>query len=93
MAYSKARRVIGCCERSLGFPLTLRKTGGASGGGSEVTAEAADLVRMYEALRTEIQGAIGEAYKKHFGEVVEVTFHKTVTQKRGPKKDAEETSD
>ena len=90
MAYSKARRIIACCERSLGFALTVRKKGGTSGGGSsKVTAEGAELMRVYEALRREIEEAIGKTYEKHFGQAVPVQFHKMITQKRGPKKPAE----
>ena len=88
MAYSKARRVMECCERSLGFALTVRKKGGVTGGGSEVTAEAAELMNAYESLRTEIEEAIGRTYEKHFGHEVPVEFHKMITQKRGPPEEA-----
>ena len=86
MAYSKARRVMECCERSLGFALTVRKKGGVTGGGSEVTGEAAELMSAYESLRTEIEEAIGRTYEKHFGHEVPVEFYKMITQKRGPRK-------
>jgi len=90
MAYSKARRVIASCERSLGFALTIRKKGGISGGSSEVTAKGAELMREYEALRDEIEDAIGEAYRKHFGRSVQVQCHKTTIRKRGGKKPKDE---
>ncbi|OPY75230.1 MAG: hypothetical protein A4E64_01967 [Syntrophorhabdus sp. PtaU1.Bin058] len=90
MAYSKARRVIASCEHSLGFGLTLRKKGGASGGSSEVTAKGTELMRTYEALRTEIEDVIGEAYKKHFGRSVQVQFYKMITRKRGGKEPKDE---
>jgi len=86
MAYSKARRVIDNCERSLGFPLTLRQRGGATGGTSEVTARAARLMGNYEALRAEIEDAIGEAYKEHFGASIQVQFYTMITQKRGSRR-------
>jgi molybdate transport system regulatory protein len=82
MAYSKARRVMGCCEQNLGFALTSRKIGGVSGGGSEVTAEATVIMKKYEALREEIRDVLGEAYKRHFGESVDVQFYKMITHKR-----------
>jgi len=69
MAYSEARRLISYCERSLGLALVRRKIGGGSGGGAEVTNDAAKLMRKHEALRMDIEGAIGEAYRKHFGAV------------------------
>jgi molybdate transport system regulatory protein len=87
MAYSKARRVITGCERSLGFALTLRKIGGASGGSSEVTVKGTELMREYEALRDEIENAIGEAYKKHFGHSIQVQLYGMITYKRNRKKE------
>ncbi len=86
MAYSKARRVIAGCERALGFAVTRRRAGGVAGGGSEVTARAAELMRAYEQLRSEIEDAIGEAYKKHFGHSTQVQFYTTVPRKRGVRK-------
>lgn len=85
MAYSKARRLITCCERSLGFALTTRKAGGVSGGGAKVTDDAAELMRKYEKLRAQAEEAIGERYRKHFGEQIEVQFCGTVAHKRGRK--------
>ncbi len=85
MAYSKARRVLGNCERSLGFALTRRKIGGVSGGGSEVTDDAAELMRKHEALRTELEDAIGDTYMKHFGQSAQVQFYTAVPHKRGAK--------
>jgi molybdate transport system regulatory protein len=61
MAYSKARRIMEGCERSLGFALTRRKRGGPAGGGSEVTAQAAELMRIWETVRAEAGDALGEA--------------------------------
>jgi molybdate transport system regulatory protein len=89
MAYSKARLIVSQCERSLGFALTVRKTGGASGGGSEVTAEGAELMKAYETIRAEIEDAVGEAYEKHFGHSVLIQFYATAPRKRGKKKPAE----
>ena len=40
MAYTKALRIIRSAEATLGFPLTVRTTGGKGGGGSQMTAEA-----------------------------------------------------
>jgi molybdate transport system regulatory protein len=82
MAYSKARRVIQGCEQSLGFSLTHRQVGGASGGSSEVTPQAVELMRAYEALRAEVEAAIAEAYARHFGESVQVHVFVTPAQKR-----------
>jgi molybdate transport repressor ModE-like protein len=83
MAYSKARRIIDNCEHNLGFALLVRKKGGASGGGSsEVTAEAAALMKKYESLRADVEEAVGETYKRHFGKAIRVQFYVMITQKR-----------
>jgi molybdate transport system regulatory protein len=85
MAYSKARRVISCCESNLGFTLINRQAGGVSGGGSEVTPEAIRLMKKYEELRARLSDAIGKTYRKHFGEAAEVLFNKAVVYKRSGK--------
>jgi molybdate transport system regulatory protein len=82
MAYSKARRLIMCCERNLGFVLTSRKIGGVSGGGSQLTAQAAELLRKYEAFVAEAEEAIGETYQKTFGEPAQVQFYSPAPRKR-----------
>jgi molybdate transport system regulatory protein len=86
MSYSKARLVIARCERRLGFVLTEKKRGGVSGGGSQVTDPAIELMRAYEALRAEIEEAVGEAYKRHFGSAIQVRFYTMKTHKRGARK-------
>ncbi|HBA53924.1 winged helix-turn-helix domain-containing protein [Syntrophorhabdus aromaticivorans] len=85
MAYSKARRIITSCERSLGFALTHRKAGGASGGGSEITAEATRLMKVYETLRADTEEVIAGVYKKCFGESIQVQFYTITPHKRGRK--------
>jgi molybdate transport system regulatory protein len=90
MAYSKARWLISSCENGLGFALTLRKIGGASGGSSEVTVKGTELMREYEALRGEIEDAIGDAYRKHFGRSVQVQCYETTIRKRGRKEPKDE---
>ena len=51
MAYTKALRIIRDAETTLGFPLTVRTTGGKGGGGSQITAEAREFLAKYEAYR------------------------------------------
>ena len=81
MAYSGARRVIRNCEKELGFALVYRKRGGVSGGCSTVTAEALKLMREYEAICADMEGAVRRAYEKHFGEPVEAEVY-TVGKRR-----------
>ena len=51
MAYTKALRIIRSAEATLGFPLTVRTTGGKGGGGSQMTSEAREFLAKYEAYR------------------------------------------
>ncbi len=81
----KARLVIASCERSLGFALTRRKIGGGSGGGSEVTAQAVELMRKHEELRAEPESALTEIYEKHFGQPADVGFYKVLSRRGGGK--------
>jgi molybdate transport system regulatory protein len=85
LAYKKARFLITGCERSLGFALTRRKIGGVTGGGSEVTAEAVELMRKHEKLRAEAERTLVEAYEKHFGQSPEVQFYKVLSRRGGGK--------
>ena len=83
MAYSKARRILECCERSLGFALIIRRRGARPfGGGSAVTAEAVELMRAYEPLRAEIETAVGEVYKRHFGQSIPIEFYTMAPKRR-----------
>lgn len=67
MAYSKATKLLKHAEASLGFPLTVRRIGGKSGGGSELTEEAKDFLGRYEAYRNECLKHNETLYNKYFG--------------------------
>lgn len=66
MAYSKATKLLKHAEESLGFPLTVRKIGGKSGGGSELTQEAKDFISRYESYRNECVNYSEKIYCKYF---------------------------
>ena len=65
MAYTKALRIIRSAEATLGFPLTVRTTGGKGGGGSQMTAEAREFLAKYEAYRMHVR-RVGNNYMKNF---------------------------
>jgi len=67
MSYNKAWRLIRLIEKRLGFPLLEKQVGGKSGGGSQVTPRAKDLIERYERFETDAIKAIEKAYQKHFG--------------------------
>jgi molybdate transport system regulatory protein len=66
MAYSKAWTLIRLLERRLGVLLLDRKAGGRSGGGSQITPQARELVFHYDRFREEAKAAIEKIYQKHF---------------------------
>ena len=67
MSYNKAWRLIRLLEKRLGFPLLAKQVGGQSGGGSQVTPRAKDLIERYERFETDAIKAVEKAYQKHFG--------------------------
>jgi molybdate transport repressor ModE-like protein len=82
MAYSQARLLIEGCESNLGFALILWRQGGVSGGGSELTAEAVELIKAYKSLRADIGTVLGEVYERHFGQSIQVRFDAVVPKQR-----------
>ena len=68
MAYSKAMKLIRRAESVLGFPLTIRTTGGASGGGSRLTPEGKEWITRYEAYRNACVEANSRLYSQFFPE-------------------------
>jgi molybdate transport system regulatory protein len=69
MAYSKAWRLIQTLEDRLGFTLLERKVGGRSGGGSQITPKARDLMNHYEQFRKDVEIALERIYRCHFGSI------------------------
>ena len=66
MAYTKALRIIRDAEAALGFPLTVRITGGKGGGGSQMTAEAREFLATYEAYRDACTESGKQLYEEFF---------------------------
>jgi molybdate transport repressor ModE-like protein len=51
-------------ERVLGAPVVHTTRGGASGGGSELTAEARDIIRLYREWRTQLERSSDELFRR-----------------------------
>ena len=68
MAYSKAMKILKQAENALGYPLTYRAVGGASGGGSKLTPEGKEWMRRYEAYRNACVDANRRLFLEHFPE-------------------------
>ena len=66
MAYSKAVRLMQNAEKALGFPLLIRTTGGASGGGSRLTEEGRAWLLRYEAYRDACISANEALFRQYF---------------------------
>jgi molybdate transport system regulatory protein len=67
MSYSKAWRLVRTLEERLGFALLVRKVGGQSGGGSNVTSRGKDLMNHYGRFRKDVERGLEKIYQKHFG--------------------------
>lgn len=51
-------------ERVLGHPVILTTRGGAAGGGSELTDEAREIIRLYRAWRTELERSSDRLFRR-----------------------------
>ena len=69
MAYSKASKILKHAESVLGYPLTMRSTGGKDGGGSILTPEGQQLLRQYEAYRDACAQANQALYRQYFPKI------------------------
>lgn len=68
MSYTKAWHLVDQLEDRLGFPLLVKQVGGASGGGSTLTAGAFELLHRYAAFRREADSALATLFHRHFPE-------------------------
>ena len=68
MAYTKALKILKNAENALGFPLTIRVTGGKDGGGSCLTPEGKEWLKRYEAYRDACVQANQRLYLEFFQE-------------------------
>ncbi len=66
MSYSKAWRIIRTMEKRLGISLLHRKVGGESGGGSQLTQEAKELMARYKPFREEAKKAVEKIFRRYF---------------------------
>lgn len=69
MSYSKAWKLILTMEKRLGFALLVRKVGGLSGGGSQITPQAKNLIKHYGLFRKDVEKVMQKIYKRHFSKL------------------------
>lgn len=67
MAYSKAWRIIAEAEKGFGVPLLTRQRGGAGGGGSALTEDAAKLLAKYGQFQKEMYRVGDQLFQDYFG--------------------------
>ena len=68
MAYSKAWTLLKRLENQWGFPLIIRRTGGNSGGGSQLTVQGKNLLERYKKMTEEVEQLTKNAFQKYFPE-------------------------
>lgn len=67
LSYSKGSRMLRGIERQLGVSAVHRWTGGAGGGGAELTREGKLLIENYRHMTAEIEKYTETAFDKYFG--------------------------
>ena len=64
ISYRKSWGDLREAEQLLGYPLTVRKRGGAGGGGTAITNKARKLLEAYDALQVKMDDAVEKAYQE-----------------------------
>ncbi len=64
LSYRTCLNRIRRMERVLGAPVILTTRGGASGGGSELTAEAREIIRLYRKWHVELERSSRELFRR-----------------------------
>ena len=68
MSYSQAWNLMKDLEKRLGFNLLRRKVGGESGGGSQLTKQAREMMMKFEIFHEEADQSLNSLYKRIFKE-------------------------
>ncbi|MCL6638609.1 MAG: LysR family transcriptional regulator [Firmicutes bacterium] len=68
MSYNKAWRLVRMLEERLGFALLECRKGGDSGGGSEVTPRARQLMQRYRDMGEELNAFVRQLNAKYFAD-------------------------
>jgi molybdate transport system regulatory protein len=68
MSYTKAWHLLRKTEEHLGWPLVERHVGGATGGGTSLTARGRDLLQRFDRFVAETDTAMLAAFESAFGD-------------------------
>ncbi len=63
LSYSKATAMIKNAEKQLGFNLLLSRTGGESGGGSELTSGARAMIKLYSDFASSVHACADRLFE------------------------------
>ncbi|MCL1816105.1 MAG: selenium cofactor biosynthesis protein YqeC [Clostridiales bacterium] len=85
MSYSRAHGLMKMISSKLGFALLEGHAGGSGGGGAQVTSQAEDLMRRYEAMIRESAESLERIYIRHFGLEAAVNSGVLQTETNKPK--------
>jgi molybdate transport system regulatory protein len=66
MSYRAAWGKLRQCEKKLGFPLLMTRTGGRGGGGTTLTPEAREFLNRFETWRSRMEEAARESFREVF---------------------------
>jgi molybdate transport repressor ModE-like protein len=66
MSVSKAWNTLNKLEAALDYPVIIRRQGGRSGSGSELTAEGLEFLRIFQRYEEEVQAFSGELFERRF---------------------------
>ena len=69
LSYRRAWGKVKELEANAGFPLVMSEVGGAGGGHTVLTPEAAELVAAYHRFQERVAAFIEEAFREEFGTV------------------------
>jgi molybdate transport system regulatory protein len=64
ISYRKAWSHIDAMEKRLGFPLVIRRKGGAGGGASALSPQAAALLEKFHALKKDFNDMVNRKFNK-----------------------------
>ncbi len=66
LSYSKAYRMIVETEKAMEFKLLERKIGGVHGGGSTLTSECIEFLKIYEEFSKEVEENTNSLFEEYF---------------------------
>ena len=70
MSYTKGRKIVATMEEQMGTPVLETQQGGKTGGGSQLTKAAKEMMIRYNAFIAEADSELQKIFQKHFGDLI-----------------------